>query len=112
MKCTTHDGDQAFVDQNILAVDDARLFSAISLGTTRDVIEVILIRLAEIGRVGIGHRTPLPHPGNSRRCIKTARERNPNTLPNRQIQQYFVHLPCNKNQKKKFNGSDHGKYLI
>ncbi len=67
-------GDEALVDELLLAVDEPALLGAVVLRTAGDGADVVLVVLAEVGGVRVGDRTALAHPRDGDGRVEPARE--------------------------------------
>ena len=65
---------EAVIDKAGDAVDQATELRAVLLRPARDPTDVVLVVLAEVGRVRTGNRALLPHPGDGNRGVETAGE--------------------------------------
>ncbi len=68
------EGDQALVHQLLAAIDEAGLLGAVLACPLGHRVELRLVVLAEIGRVGERDRALVAHPGHRRRRVETAGE--------------------------------------
>ena len=67
----TYTGD---LGQRLGAVHQARELGAVLDGPARDRVDVGLVVLPEVGRVGAGHGALVAHPGDRHRGVEAARE--------------------------------------
>ena len=84
MKRAGLQGGDAFADQRPAAVDETGFFGAVFERFARDVVVVGLVRLAEIGRVGVGHGALLLHPVQRGAGIEAAGKSDADFLADRQ----------------------------
>ena len=74
------EGHEALVDKLIPAVDHLRLLGAVGESAFRDVRDVRLVGLTEIGGEGVGNPALLADPGHGNRRVETTREGDPDPL--------------------------------
>ena len=92
MECPTLQSGQAFTNQLLAAIDQARLFRAILQRAARNVVVIRLVGLAEIGGVAVRDRALLPHPVNSRARIEPAGKSDADSFADRQRLKDICHL--------------------
>ncbi len=96
MKRTALNSGNAFGNQLLAAVDQARVFRPILFCTAWNSLIVILIWLTQIRRVGIRNRALLAHPQQGCAGVEAAGESDANTLSNRKMLENRRHKinPC------------------
>src|SRR5690606_40842674 len=91
MKSATLKRGDAFGHQLRPAVDQTRFLRAILFGVPWNGIVVGLVRLAQIGRVGVGNGALVAHPQQGSAGVQPARESNTDLLADRYIFEYGCH---------------------
>ena len=76
MEGATLQSRNAFVCQLLAAVDETRLLSTIFFGLTGNFFVVGLVRLTQVGGVGVRHSAFLTHPQQGRAGVQAAGEGN------------------------------------
>src|SRR5699024_9583196 len=84
-------GDEALLDEQALGVDEAGDLCAVLLRAGCDAVEVGLVVLADIGRVGAGDGSLVAHPRDCAGGVKAAGEGDSNVLTDWERRQYFRH---------------------
>jgi hypothetical protein len=84
-------GHETLGDEGLPAVDETGDLGPVADGPIRHAGEIRLVVLAEVGGVGVRDRTLLPHPGDRDRGVETTRERDADSLADRQVDQDVAH---------------------
>src|SRR5699024_1086712 len=84
-------GDEALLDEQALGVDEAGDLCAVLFRAGCDAIEVGLVVLADIGRVGAGDGSLVAHPRDCAGGVQAAGEGDSNVLTDWERRQYFRH---------------------
>ena len=82
----------AFGDELLAAIDQARLFGAVLQGAARDVVVIGLVGLAEICRVGVGNGALGAHPVDGGAGIEAAGEGEADFFARRQVLKNISHV--------------------
>ncbi|MGY2931171.1 hypothetical protein ACVWZ6_000773 [Bradyrhizobium sp. GM6.1] len=99
MKGAGLDSGDAFVDELRAAIDQQRFLRAELHRLARDLVVIGLIRLAEIGGIGVAARALLLHPEQRRAGIEAARKSDADFLPLGQAFQDRGHGASNRSRR-------------
>ena len=97
------------------AVDEAGELGAVDLRALRDVAEVGLVVLAEIGRIRARDAAALAHPGDRRRRVQAAREGDADPLAGGHAIEHSGHRADTLRSvggDARYAGADHAAYCI
>ena len=84
-------GDEALVGELLRAVDQAGALGAVAPGPVGHGVELRLVVLAQVGRVGVGDGALLAHPGDRHRGVEAAGEGDADLLADGQAGQHVRH---------------------
>ena len=87
----TGDRREPFLDEGVPAVDEPGELGAVLPRPVRHRLDLGLVVLPEVRGVGAGDRPLLPHPGDRDGCVEASRERDADTLADRERRQDLGH---------------------